>query len=117
MHPLLCLRTPARTHTQPPAATYRLHLPPSSCRLPQGLDVTSLREIKVLRELSSPHIVNVLDIVPHKKKFTMVSEARVAVFTPHTVHLPPSLPCCPRPVPPRPRPARCLSSWTVTLRL
>jgi serine/threonine protein kinase len=38
----------------------------------QGLDVTSLREIKVLRELKSPYVVSVLDIVPHKKKFTMV---------------------------------------------
>lgn len=44
----------------------------SLCCTPQGLDVTSLREIKVLRELKSPYVVNVLDIVPHKKKFTMV---------------------------------------------
>lgn len=37
--------------------------------------MTSLREIKVLRELRSPYVVNVLDIVPHKKKFTMVRHA------------------------------------------
>lgn len=34
--------------------------------------MTSLREIKLLKELRSPHIVALLDVFPHKRKLTMV---------------------------------------------
>ncbi|KIY92718.1 cyclin-dependent kinase 7 [Monoraphidium neglectum] len=39
-----------------------------------GVDVTSLREIKLLKELRSPYIVRLLDVFPHKRKLTMVFE-------------------------------------------
>lgn len=38
----------------------------------QGIDMTSLREIKLLKELRSPNIVALLDVFPHKRKLTMV---------------------------------------------
>lgn len=41
-----------------------------------GVDVTSLREIKLLRELRSPYVVSLLDVFPHKRKLAMV---RIAV--------------------------------------
>lgn len=34
--------------------------------------MTSLREIKLLREIHSPYVVDLLDVFPHKKKLTMV---------------------------------------------
>jgi hypothetical protein len=34
--------------------------------------MTSLREIKLLKELRSPYIVSLLDVFPHKRKLTMV---------------------------------------------
>jgi hypothetical protein len=34
--------------------------------------VTSLREIKLLREINSPYVVNMLDIFVHKKRLAMV---------------------------------------------
>jgi serine/threonine protein kinase len=37
-----------------------------------GVDVTSLREIKLLRELRSPYVVSLLDVFPHKRKLAMV---------------------------------------------
>ncbi|GBF90178.1 cyclin-dependent kinase [Raphidocelis subcapitata] len=39
-----------------------------------GIDMTALREIKLLKELRSPHIVSLLDVFPHKRKLTMVFE-------------------------------------------
>eukprot|EP00877_Chromochloris_zofingiensis_P015176 jgi/Chrzof1/9912/Cz04g20170.t1 len=40
----------------------------------EGINVTSLREIKLLKELKSPYIVELLDVFPHKRKLTMVFE-------------------------------------------
>jgi hypothetical protein len=34
--------------------------------------VTSLREIKLLREIECPHVVRLLDVFPHKRKLNMV---------------------------------------------
>jgi cyclin-dependent kinase 7 len=38
----------------------------------QGINMTSLREIKLLKEIHSPYIVELLDVFPHKRKVTMV---------------------------------------------
>jgi hypothetical protein len=38
----------------------------------QGINVTSLREIKLLREIRSPYVVELLDVVAHKRKVNMV---------------------------------------------
>ncbi len=34
--------------------------------------MTALREIKLLKELKGPHIVQLLDVFPHKRKLTLV---------------------------------------------
>jgi serine/threonine protein kinase len=34
---------------------------------PQGVSVTALREVKILRELDHPHIVRLEDVVLHKR--------------------------------------------------
>lgn len=39
----------------------------------QGMHMTALREVKLLRELHDPHIVNLLDVFQHKKKLSLVS--------------------------------------------
>jgi hypothetical protein len=41
-------------------------------RTVQGINVTSLREIKLLREIRSPYVVELLDVVAHKRKVNMV---------------------------------------------
>lgn len=41
----------------------------------QGINVTSLREIKLLREIKSPYVVELLDVFPHKRKVNMVRHA------------------------------------------
>lgn len=46
-------------------------MPPRGCAA-QGINVTSLREIKLLREIKSPYVVDLLDVFPFKKKLTMV---------------------------------------------
>jgi hypothetical protein len=38
----------------------------------QGINVTSLREIKLLKELKCPHVVELLDVFPYKKRVSMV---------------------------------------------
>ena len=50
--------------TEPPGGMTR-H---SRRLLLQGVNVTALREIKLLRELRSPHLVSLLDVFPHKRK-------------------------------------------------
>eukprot|EP00879_Flechtneria_rotunda_P030368 GHRR01032993.1.p1 GENE.GHRR01032993.1~~GHRR01032993.1.p1 ORF type:complete len:244 (+),score=79.05 GHRR01032993.1:159-890(+) len=40
----------------------------------EGINVTSLREIKLLREIKSPYIVELIDVFPHKRKLNMVFE-------------------------------------------
>lgn len=39
----------------------------------QGVNMTALREIKLLRELSSPHFVRLLDVFHHKVNLCLVS--------------------------------------------
>jgi cyclin-dependent kinase 7 len=39
----------------------------------QGINVTALREIKILRELKHPHVVSMLDAFPIKKNIGLVS--------------------------------------------
>ena len=36
------------------------------------MNVTALREIKLLRELHSPYIVRLLDVFPHKRNLLLV---------------------------------------------
>ncbi len=65
--------TPAPTPAPPPqtgqvVAIKKINVGGSN----QGIDMTSLREIKLLKELRSPYIVRLLDVFPHKRKLTMV---------------------------------------------
>lgn len=39
----------------------------------EGVNVTALREIKLLRELQGPHIVQLIDVFPHKQNLSLVS--------------------------------------------
>lgn len=45
----------------------------------QGVNVTTLREIKLLRELRSPLIINLLEVFQHKKNLVLVR--RVSILT------------------------------------
>ena len=38
----------------------------------QGVNVTALREIKLLRELKGPFLVKLLDVFPHKRNLSLV---------------------------------------------
>ncbi len=38
----------------------------------QGVNVTALREIKLLKELRSPHLVQLIDVFPHKHSLLLV---------------------------------------------
>jgi serine/threonine protein kinase len=40
----------------------------------QGINVTALREVKLLRELRSPHIIRLLDVFPAKRGLSLVME-------------------------------------------
>lgn len=40
----------------------------------EGVNVTALREIKLLKELNSPHIIRLIDVFPHKKNISLVFE-------------------------------------------
>lgn len=44
----------------------------------QGVNVTALREIKLLRELRSPNVVQLLDVFAHKRKNLQLVKAPVA---------------------------------------
>ena len=39
----------------------------------EGVNVTALREIKLLRELHGPHIVQLIDVFPHKQNLSLVN--------------------------------------------
>lgn len=39
----------------------------------EGVNVTALREIKLLKELHGPHVVQLLDVFPHKGNLSLVS--------------------------------------------
>ena len=43
-------------------------------KLKDGVNVTALREIKVLKELRSPHVVLLLDVFTHKRNLSLVFE-------------------------------------------
>ena len=47
---------------------------PALLPAPQGVNVTALREVKLLRELASPDIVRLLDVFPHKRGISLVFE-------------------------------------------
>ena len=38
----------------------------------QGINMTALREIKLLRELTSPHLVRLFDVFQHKVNLCLV---------------------------------------------
>lgn len=40
----------------------------------EGINVTALREIKLLKEIRSPHVVRLLDVFTHKKNLALVFE-------------------------------------------
>ncbi len=39
----------------------------------KGINMTALREIKLLREIDNPYIVRLLDVFPHKRNLSLVS--------------------------------------------
>lgn len=43
---------------------------------PQGVHVTALREMKLLRELHHPNIIRLIDVFPMKKNIGLVGEAQ-----------------------------------------
>ncbi len=56
----------------------------SACALRQGVNMTALREIKLLRELHSPYIVRLLDIFPHKRNLSLVRSRAPRTSAQHT---------------------------------
>lgn len=48
----------------------------------QGVNVTALREVKLLRELRSPHLVRLLEVLPQKKGINLVCVCGRAVVGP-----------------------------------
>lgn len=55
--------------TQPTTSITQLPAHPT-----QGVNVTALREVKMLRELRSPHLVRLLDVLPSKRSVSLVFE-------------------------------------------
>lgn len=51
---------------------------------PQGINVTSLREIKLLREIKSPYVVELLDVFPQKRKVNMVRSTQQLATAAHS---------------------------------
>ncbi|CAI5995646.1 unnamed protein product [Closterium sp. NIES-64] len=51
-------------------AIKKIHL--GDCK--EGVNVTALREIKLLQELHHPHIIDLIDIYPHKRNLNLVLE-------------------------------------------
>ncbi len=60
----------------------------NSTALPQGINVTALREIKLLQELRSPHLVQLLDVFAHKRKNLQLVRARRAAALSKQRHAP-----------------------------
>ncbi|CAI5507335.1 unnamed protein product [Closterium sp. Naga37s-1] len=58
------------THTGRTVAIKKIHL--GDCK--EGVNVTALREIKLLQELHHPHIIDLIDIYPHKRNLNLVLE-------------------------------------------
>lgn len=42
----------------------------------QGVNVTALREIKLLMELKHPNIIRLIDVFPHKRNLNLVRAPR-----------------------------------------
>ena len=40
----------------------------------EGIPATSIREISILRELSHEHVVDLIDVVSHSKKLSLIFE-------------------------------------------
>ncbi|KAF6266731.1 kinase-like domain-containing protein [Scenedesmus sp. NREL 46B-D3] len=74
----------------------------------EGINVTSLREIKLLREIRSPYVVELLDVFPHKRKVNMVMEFLDSDLE---ALIKPRAWCCPR-VTSRPTWPCCCRRWT-----
>ena len=76
----------------------------------QGVNVTALREIKLLMELKHPNIIRLIDVFPHKRNLNLVRSRRArrawraALVATAPLRL---LSIC----------SRCLSSWKATSRL
>jgi serine/threonine protein kinase len=45
-------------------------------KIKEGMDMTALREIKVLKELHHPHILNLHDVFHHKRNLNLVRLCR-----------------------------------------
>lgn len=59
----------------------------------EGVNVTALREIKLLKELHGPHIVQLLDVFPHKQNLSLVGCLQVAHMTEDGLFFAAYLPC------------------------
>ena len=59
----------------------------------EGVNVTALREIKLLKELHGPHIVQLLDVFPHKQNLSLVGCLQVAHMTQYGCFFAAHLPC------------------------
>lgn len=44
------------------------------CKQKEGVNITALREIKLLKELKHPHIIELIDAFPHKENLHLVFE-------------------------------------------
>lgn len=51
-----------------------MHALPPPPRTSQGVNVTALREVKLLRELRSPYLVRLLDVLPQRRGLALVME-------------------------------------------
>ena len=64
---------PAWARPACPASILPRALPPTPHHT-QGVNVTALREVKLLRELRSPHLVRLLEVLPLKRGLALVME-------------------------------------------
>ena len=48
--------------------------------LPQGVNMTALREVKLLKELQNARIVRLVDVFAHKQNLALVSPSSMDMF-------------------------------------